>query len=35
MQVVEAKERGAFAPTNSEAGVPLICRKFVSDHDLW
>ena len=26
---------GHFVPTNSEAGVTLICRKFISDHDLW
>jgi len=35
MQVVEVEERGIFVPTNSEAGVTLICRKFISDHDLW
>jgi hypothetical protein len=35
MQVVEVGREGHFVPTNTEAGVTLICRTFISDHDLW
>jgi hypothetical protein len=35
MQIVEAEERGILYQLIQRLELLLICRKFISDHDLW